>query len=314
MNRTAHLIESAQKLAKLDFHDEHIILDYGSNDPIKREQLPSDSRIKLHRVENSTQKWWLTHSYNLAFSLAKGNYILKLDADIVLEQSFVDELVDKIKFEQPHLMCNRLTIQEWSLPSDLFTTNGLFLCQRASLEKLGGFNPYLQGWGWDEIDLYSRFFLAGLTVSRIPKEGVQPIEHDDELREPSLPIRHDQTPPFLNAICMRLDPARRMKAQNEKNRLIAVASIVKLIEWPNFSAYRATFSSSSNLPGINKLILFNALEKQQLVNYLIDVLLQPTWYEKLYWRLLKKLGKGPYSDIGTNSILSTCNINLSLIT
>ena len=169
MNRTEHLFQQARAVSELRDHSEHIILDFGSTTPISRDQLPSDERIRLHRAESPNGRWWLTHSYNLAFALAKGDYILKLDADIVPSQQFVDRLIERQAITNSHLMCNRLTIQDWNLPSELFTTNGLFFCKTTSLNEIRGFNPYIQGWGWDEIDLYSRFFLAGFPASRIPR-------------------------------------------------------------------------------------------------------------------------------------------------
>ena len=170
MNRTEHLLQQARAVSMLRGHGEHVILDFGSTTPISRDQLPGDERIKLHRVESPNGRWWLTHSYNLAFALASGDYLLKLDADILLSQHFIDAIFEQQAKNNAHLMCNRLTLQDWSLPSELFTTNGLFLCKQSSLAQIRGFNPYIQGWGLDEIDLYSRFFLAGFPASRIPQD------------------------------------------------------------------------------------------------------------------------------------------------
>jgi len=313
MNRTEHLLKSAQEVSKLNFHQEHIILDYGSTIPVCRDDLPNDARIKLHRVDSTDGKWWLTHSFNLAFALSQGDYILKLDADTVPSQILADKLLQEFNDTHAHLMCNRLTLQDWSLPSELFTTNGFFFCQRASLEKLGGFNPYIRGWGWDEIDLYSRFFLAGYPVCRIPNDGLRTIEHDDLLREHRLTVHSKKVLTVSKSNFSRLDATRRMQAQNEKNRLIAVASIKKKIVWPTFKEYLASYSTNAILPTIEKVNLFSANDKQYLIDNLIPRLLQPSHLKHRYWILLKRLNIGPYSIAGADSIFETCNIDLSLV-
>lgn len=117
MNRTEHLLQQARAVSMLRVHQEHVILDLGSTTPISRDQLPSDERIQLHRVESPNGRWWLTHSYNLAFALASGDQILKLDADILLSQPFMDMLSKQQAATNAHLMCNRLTLQDCSLPS-----------------------------------------------------------------------------------------------------------------------------------------------------------------------------------------------------
>ncbi|OYU12431.1 MAG: hypothetical protein CFE38_08165 [Comamonadaceae bacterium PBBC1] len=313
MNRTEHLLKTAQAVSKLDLHNEHIILDYGTTIPISLDDLPKDSRIKLHRAESPDGKWWLTHSYNLAFALSQGDYILKLDADIIPSENLADNLTQVFSKTQAHLLCNRLTLQDWSLPNKLFTTNGLFFCLRASLEKIGGFNPYLRGWGWDEIDLYSRFFYAGFPVGRISRDGLQPIEHDDGLREHSLHVYSTMVYPVSKSELIRIDAKRRMSVQNEKNKKIAVASIENGITWPNFKQYLDYYSVESKLPELQNIILFNVDQKRVLAHNLVYELMRPTRLKNAYWNLLSVFEKGPYSEDGANSILDVCNIDLSKV-
>ena len=58
MNRQHHLLTSAQQLAAWPHHQEHLILDWSSRDPVQRSQLPDDSRIRLERVERE-ERWIL---------------------------------------------------------------------------------------------------------------------------------------------------------------------------------------------------------------------------------------------------------------
>lgn len=313
MNRTAHLLQQATAVSKLCGHGEHIILDYGSTTPISCDQLPSDERIKLHRVESPSGRWWLTHSYNLAFALAGGDYILKLDADILPSQRFIDALSKQQAANNPHLMCNRLTFQDWHLPSELFTTNGLFLCKRLSLAQIGGFNPYIQGWGWDEIDLYSRFFMAGFPVARMPADGLIIIQHGDDAREPVPNVNASLSRWIPRSMPKEVSAARRMLMQNEKNKRIALSSIVKHQGWPSFHDYAEAYRSRASLPQVPRAALFNAREKQVLVEALVSELLAPSVKERLLWLLFKRLGFGPFARSNASKLLSACNIDLSLV-
>lgn len=313
MNRTDHLLQQVRAVSSLHGHAEHVILDLGSTTPISRDQLPSDERIQLHRVESPNGRWWLTHSYNLAFALAGGDNILKLDADILPSQHFIDVLSDQQAATNAHLMCNRLTLQDWSLPTELFTTNGLFLCKKTSLDQVGGFNPYIQGWGWDEIDLYSRFFLAGFSASRIPQDGLDLIQHDNDVREHPVSSSHLQRSRLQQATLNRVSATRRMQAQNEKNRQIAVASIKKQLRWPSLEDYAKTYRDLSCLPALSSVSLFNLQERQSLVAGLRSQLLKPSRKDNLLWHVAKTLGFGPYTSANTQALLDVFNIDLDLV-
>jgi glycosyltransferase involved in cell wall biosynthesis len=313
MNRTEHLLQQVQTVSRLRGHAEHIILDFGSTIPISRDQLPNDERIKLHRVESPNGRWWLTHSYNLAFALASGDYILKLDADILPSQRFIDAVEEQQATTNAHLMCNRLTLQDWSLPSELFTSNGLFLCKQSSLSQINGFNPYIQGWGWDDIDLYSRFFLAGYPISRIPQEGVSVIEHGNASREPPICRSTSQPIPPITANLGKINAGRRMSVQNLKNKFIAIASITASLNWPSLDDYAHTYYKTLTLPVLPKAVLFSDKEKTRLVADLREHLLKPSLAQHLAWHAMAMLRLGPYTRTNTLALLEACNLDLGLV-
>jgi len=313
MNRTEHLLQQTRAVSLLRGHEQHVILDLGSTKPIRRDQLPRDERIQLHRVESPNGRWWLTHSYNLAFALATGDYILKLDADILPSQRFMDLLSEQQVTTNAHLMCNRLTLQDWSLEPRLFTTNGLFLAKKNSLACIKGFNPYIQGWGWDEIDLYGRFFMAGYSVSRIPQQGVELIAHSDCNREPM--ARQITKIAAFNG--SRLDSRgelrTRLEVQNEKNKEIAVRSIRDSVDWPSFKIYRDVYSECKTLPSLPKIRLFGNKERALAERTMRNKLLGPWRFEDKTWNLIKKAGIGPYTIPNTRRILEAYNISLDLV-
>ena len=309
MNRTEHLVRCVKAVSSLPYHAEHIIIDYDSLCPVVDSQLPSDQRIKLFRVNGSDEKWWLTHSFNLAFSIASGHFILKLDADVILSSSFFDHLLDSQAKSRASFMCNRLTLQDWGLPEQMFTTNGLFFCERSALASVNGFNPYIKGWGWDEIDLYSRLFLSGHTVARLPQVGVAPIGHDDALRVSMRPVRGEDPATLCEAT---VRASKLMHAQNEKNRRVAIASHLKKVKWPTFTEYQNFYYSTSCLPGLAPAHLFSRDEFAFLVLWMVRTILCPTRLQHWCWSVKRLSGRGVYTLKGASLFLESVGVDLSL--
>ncbi|MFM9046412.1 MAG: glycosyltransferase family 2 protein [Cyanobium sp.] len=80
MNRREHLLATAPRVAVWPHHGEHLIVDWSSRDPLRREELPGDERVRLLRVEGEG-RWNLCRAYNFAVAHANGDLVLKLDAD-----------------------------------------------------------------------------------------------------------------------------------------------------------------------------------------------------------------------------------------
>lgn len=171
-DRTEHLIQSSRLISLSSIHFEHIIIDWSSRTPVELNLLPADSRIRLIRVENETE-WWLTRAYNFGIEMAKGDIILKVDADVLLDNVFFDNL--NIKTES---IC---------IASSFFGNNfiadsglsGLFLIKKYYFDLVGGFNEYIRGWGYDEIDLFTRLFTSGFGFQKLNLLGVSSIEHEN---------------------------------------------------------------------------------------------------------------------------------------
>ena len=175
-DRTEHLRQSAAAIACWGGHKEHIILDWSSNPAILRDDLPDDPRIRLVRVEGEKQ-WWLTRAYNQAVKLSQERWLLKVDADCVLESTFFEAF-------QP----GRATLQTCWTHSGLasestFGSWGLFCVEREAFQRCGGFNEWLFGWGFDDTDLYERLLeLPDTNLSLLPKCGIRVIEHGQQQR------------------------------------------------------------------------------------------------------------------------------------
>lgn len=62
-------------------------------------------------------------------------------------------------------------------PVYLLDRGGLLLVERAPVQALGGFNEWLDGWGYEDTDLNFRLELAG--YERLPFPGIATREHAD---------------------------------------------------------------------------------------------------------------------------------------
>jgi hypothetical protein len=80
MNREQHLLDTAPRVAAWPHHSEHLVVDWSSRQPLHREALPPDPRLRLLRVEGE-QRWNLCRAYNFAIAQARGTCLFKLDAD-----------------------------------------------------------------------------------------------------------------------------------------------------------------------------------------------------------------------------------------
>ena len=298
-DRTEHLLCSAELVAQSSIHREHLILDFGSTPEIDRHLLPADPRIRLIRC-NWPGEWRLTHAYNLAFALSDGDWILKLDADALIPPGFLAQLASMQTPGRAQFLCDRLTVQDWKLPSSLFRTNGLFFVSRAALRAVRGFNPYVQGWGWDELDLYSRLFLKGFSAARLPQSSVNSLEHSDEQRQPGA----------LSGIS-----ATRLKhATNQKNMLVAQQAYLQGLEWPDLGDYAAAFARDGQPPVIRSVPLLSEADLQKLARRCATTLYQPGPSRRLLWRLKALAGKGPWAAANARCFLEAAGINLELVT
>ena len=80
MNRQEHLLATAPKVAAWPHHGEHLIVDWSSTVPVRREELPADPRIRLLRVEGEMD-WGPSRAYNFALHQARGTWMMRMDAD-----------------------------------------------------------------------------------------------------------------------------------------------------------------------------------------------------------------------------------------
>ncbi|MEB3323043.1 MAG: glycosyltransferase family A protein [Synechococcaceae cyanobacterium] len=178
MNRREHLLATAPQVAASGWHDEHLIVDWSSTPPLRREDLPADRRLRLLRVEGEP-RWNLCRAYNFALARARGALLLKLDADCWPTAAFDPRDPALTVPALPPSAGGRLC----AFGSGPEGRKGQFLIGRALFEEVGGFNEHLVGYGFDDKDLRARLRLhLGRDPAVLPPEWVGVIPHSDEER------------------------------------------------------------------------------------------------------------------------------------
>ena len=179
MNRQEHLRATAPKVAAWPHHGEHLIVDWSSTVPVRREELPADPRIRLLRVEGE-RRWNLCRAYNFAVAQARGDGVLKLDADAWPTQAF-DPFLPALRLpgeggrEETGVVC--------AFGSGPEGRKGQFLMARALFEAVGGFHELLVGYGFDDKDLMARLHqCTGEETRFLPQEWIGVIPHSDAER------------------------------------------------------------------------------------------------------------------------------------
>ena len=194
MNRREHLLEATPRVARWSQHIEHLIVDWSSEQPLRRDELPDDPRIRLIRVTGEV-RWNLCRAYNFGFDHARGDCLFKLDADAWPEA--INEVLDP-QSDAP--LC-------WFGSGDSGRL-GQFLIDRQLLERVGGFNEHLWGYGFDDKDIKARLQShADATIQFLPPEALGVIVHSIRHRASRVHRHGHQDSPLERAHALSLKRA-----------------------------------------------------------------------------------------------------------
>ena len=182
MNRHDHLLATIGRVSAWRHHGEHLVVDWSSEEPLRRESLGDDPRIRLLRVDGEG-RWNLCRAYNFALSQARADCLFKLDADCWPDQQLPHP--DQLAAEAGRV-CHFGSGPNGRL--------GQWLLDRELLNEVGGFNELLEGYGFDDKDLKARLAAAiGQAPSLLPEEAISVIHHSVAYRT-GRAQRHDFRP------------------------------------------------------------------------------------------------------------------------
>ena len=172
MNREAHLRRSLPTWLELPGVDEVVIVDWSSRDTFF-DLLAVDPRVRIVRVEDEPQ-WVMPYAVNLAVAQARGNLVLKCDADCLPAPA-----VTALQPAAGHFLAG-----DWrsGRPLGKACVNGLCLFTKAQWEQVNGYSELVRRYGRDDVDFYDRLVAAGHARREIPAALIDFLPHDDAER------------------------------------------------------------------------------------------------------------------------------------
>jgi hypothetical protein len=161
-NRIENLQQALASWLRCSALDEIVVLDWGSDVPIILEH----PRVKYFRV--AQQHWHLSKAYNVAMQLTQGDQLLKLDADYVLREDFL----------QKHQLTPGM-FYTGIAPQAKIHCQGLLFCWKADFLKCNGYNERILSWSYDDSDINNRLCQMGLLPHAIDFDCIDHLEHSD---------------------------------------------------------------------------------------------------------------------------------------
>ncbi|MCR6654585.1 MAG: galactosyltransferase-related protein [Opitutus sp.] len=224
MNRESHLRHTLPAWLKLPDISEFVLVDWSTREPFD-DLLALDPRIRIIRAVDEP-KWVLAYAYNLGVSEAKGDVILKCDADCLPDAAIVSL--------QP--APGRFYAGNWRAGNAVGKTcaNGQCVFTRAQWEEVNGYSEVIRRYGFDDEDFYERLKQAGHSRTDIDHRQLEFLRHSDEERvvNSTPPAPSASVDEFLN---------RQLHFQEAINRM--VAGMMPWGRWFTRAAYSVQSSS-----------------------------------------------------------------------
>jgi len=133
---------------------EIVVVDYGSNEPIRYQDFDSRDRLKIVRVEGSAA-WCIGQAINIGVDHAASNAICKLDSDVTLAASdWLAGLDLRDAFYRGHYARG--------------VSNGQVVFARQHWRAVGGYHEWLTDYGFDDSDFYQRLRERGIREQILP--------------------------------------------------------------------------------------------------------------------------------------------------
>ena len=141
MNREIYLPKQVNATKNLKNLNKHLIINWSSDNDVNTELLNINPKVEIVNVKDENS-WWLSRAYNFGFNLVDTSYLMKLDADTIIYA----ERFNSINFQDfDHIIFDKQN-----------QGYGNFLIKKSLVDEVNGFNEFIWGWGYDDIDLYKR--------------------------------------------------------------------------------------------------------------------------------------------------------------
>jgi len=216
MNRTDRLEQMLPTWLKVEQIGEILVVDWSSEIPIIKSSIINDllknnSKLKIIRV-NGEKYYNVSRAANLAFKATDPKYkiLMKLDVDYI---NINDTWFNTLRITKKKTLLNYFIIGTWDYP----TSVGFLLVNKTNFTKVDGFNENIEGWGYEDGDLFYRILentkneriLNGLRGFRYIEffninNYIYHIPHDNDLRTANYKIKDPKKSLEINQeICLK---------------------------------------------------------------------------------------------------------------
>ncbi len=189
MNRESHLRQSLPAWLALPDIGEIVLVDWSTQEPFT-DLLALDSRIRIIRAEEEP-RWVQPYAYNLGIAHARGEIIIKCDADCLP----VAEMTQLIP------AAGHFYAGDWRSGEKLgkACVNGQCIFTKAQWKQVNGYSELLRRYGRDDVDYYDRLIAAGHARREIPPDRLNFLDHSSDDRVANVkPAAADNIDALLN--------------------------------------------------------------------------------------------------------------------
>lgn len=172
--RLAHLKKTFPNVLRQSHRDlDIIVVDYmcpqGTSNYIERVK---DYRVQLVKAKVGADDWNLSASRNLGYRYAKGEVLLFIDADSIIDKRFISDCLSKLK--EGSFLCGNQQIP--------YQACGCCMVYKSDFEKVKGYNEVVEGWGSEDFNFYNRLEAIGLKNEKFNYSYIKNIPHSDSIR------------------------------------------------------------------------------------------------------------------------------------
>jgi glycosyltransferase involved in cell wall biosynthesis len=152
---------------------EVVVVDYDCPEGTGRYVAEHYPQVRVVAVADKA-KFNSSHARNVGAAEATGDFLVFLDADMVIAPGFVDYLAENMKPRSYGTFGGGVAN----------SARGGCVVERALFNTVGGYDEVIEGYGGEDLDLYTRLrFLRARHVA-LPREYIaNVIEQDEEARE-----------------------------------------------------------------------------------------------------------------------------------
>lgn len=162
MNRLHHLQQTLEKNIQDNYLPrdiEFILMDYNSRDGLEewiQQHMKQhiDTGILVYFKTFEPEHYLRSHSRNMAFRLANAEILCNLDADNFLGEGFASFMIDEFAKQDGIFYTSN------GSSHDIF---GRICVKQTDFLSVKGYNESLQGYGYEDRDLFDRLTKSGLT-------------------------------------------------------------------------------------------------------------------------------------------------------